>query len=316
MVAAGSVEPLVSKQQRQGGKSPGPGIKTNMAGTLTPSEEAQLQQTIEMFEAITQSQPQDYQSLEILKEAYLKLSRDPEAVATSRRIAEAYVQLGQLSSAILEYETILQRFPGDTEVQEALAEIESRATGFGGDAGAEDDDRPAGEAQPEERSAQPGAARAAGKPQAGALDDGCNVLRRLFVDGKHINESEFDLCWPDEAMATNGNPVKPFIQELSDKNIMPVERSLKLLCDKSRLAYLPLEMYDINMDLARSYSAEVCRRWCVLPFDQLGKVVLVATSNPFNARAARELQDARPGRILWYLTSPNDLMREIKKAFR
>jgi len=41
-----------------------------MVGTLTASEEAQLQQTIEMFEVITQSQPQDYQSLEILKEAY------------------------------------------------------------------------------------------------------------------------------------------------------------------------------------------------------------------------------------------------------
>jgi hypothetical protein len=44
-----------------------------MLGTLNPSEEAQLRQTIEMFEVITQSQPQDYQSLEILKEAYLKL---------------------------------------------------------------------------------------------------------------------------------------------------------------------------------------------------------------------------------------------------
>ena len=41
-----------------------------MPGTLTPSEEAQLQQTVEMFEAIAQSQPDDYQSLEILKEAY------------------------------------------------------------------------------------------------------------------------------------------------------------------------------------------------------------------------------------------------------
>ncbi len=41
---------------------------------LTSSEEAQLAQTIEMFEVITQSQPQDYQSLEILKEAYAKFN--------------------------------------------------------------------------------------------------------------------------------------------------------------------------------------------------------------------------------------------------
>src|SRR4029079_13080769 len=98
-----------------------------MATTLTQSEEAQLAQTIEMFEVITQSQPHDYQSLEILKEAYAKLGRDVQAVATSKRIAEAYVQMGQLSSAILEYETILQRFPDDPDVKTALAKIETKA---------------------------------------------------------------------------------------------------------------------------------------------------------------------------------------------
>src|SRR5438552_14192823 len=101
-----------------------------MSSTLNPTEEAQLAQTIEMFEVITQSQPQDYQSLEILKEAYSKLGREKEVVGTSKRIAQAYVQMGQLSSAILEYETILQRFPDDPDVQSALQEIESKANNF------------------------------------------------------------------------------------------------------------------------------------------------------------------------------------------
>src|SRR6266850_6029344 len=98
-----------------------------MPSTLSQSEEAQLAQTIEMFEVITQSQPHDYQSLEILKEAYSKLGREKEVVGTSKRIAEAYVQMGQFSSAILEYETILQRYPEDPDVQAALKQIESKA---------------------------------------------------------------------------------------------------------------------------------------------------------------------------------------------
>src|SRR5512136_1870236 len=101
-----------------------------MASTLSSSEEAQLGQTIEMFEVITQSQPQDYQSLEILKEAYSKLNREKDVVSTSKRIAQAYVQMGQLSSAILEYETILQRYPNDPDVQAALQQIESKANNF------------------------------------------------------------------------------------------------------------------------------------------------------------------------------------------
>src|SRR3974390_3820013 len=101
-----------------------------MASTLSPSEEAQLAQTSEMFEVITQSQPLDYQALEILKEAYLKLGRESDVIGTSKRIAQAYVQMGQLSSAILEYETILQRFPNDPDVQAALKEIEAKASSF------------------------------------------------------------------------------------------------------------------------------------------------------------------------------------------
>ena len=94
---------------------------------LNSSEEAQLQQTIEMFEVIAQSQPNDCQSLEILKEAYTKLGREQEVINTSKRIAQAYMQMGQLSSAILEYETVLQRRPDDADVQAALRQIEDKA---------------------------------------------------------------------------------------------------------------------------------------------------------------------------------------------
>src|SRR5947199_5647975 len=101
-----------------------------MATIMNPSEEAQLAQTIEMFDVITQSQPHYYQSLEILKEAYSKLGREKDVVGASKRIAQAYVQMGQLSSAILEYETILQRYPDDPDVQAALKAIESKANNF------------------------------------------------------------------------------------------------------------------------------------------------------------------------------------------
>src|ERR1039457_6163530 len=98
------------------------------AATLNQAEEAQLKQTIEMFEVIVQSQPNDCQSLEILKEAYTKLGREPDVIRISKRIAEAYAEMGQLSSAILEYETVLQRQPNDVEVQTALRQIEDKAS--------------------------------------------------------------------------------------------------------------------------------------------------------------------------------------------
>ena len=281
-------------------------------GKPDSNEEAQLAQTIEMFEVITQSQPLDYQSLEILKEAYAKLGREREALATSKRIAQAYVQMGQSSSAILEYETILQRCPGDPDVQAALKQIESRANTFQVDA-------PAGEpgAVPKTAPAPAVAANAIRKAPPHEIDDGRRTLRRIFVESKIITAGDFDLCWsaPDLSVPPSG-VIEPFIQVLADKGILPVEKSLKVLSNKSRAAYLPLDHYDLDLDLARKFPAAVCRWWCVLPFDQMGKSVLVATANPFNQQAAKDLAQATSSRLLWYLAHPAELVKNLRKAFR
>ena len=65
-----------------------------------------------------------------------------------------------------------------------------------------------------------------------------------------------------------------------------------------------------------SFPAETCQRWCVLPFDRMSKSVLVATANPFNQQAAKELAEATPNRLLWYLVPPADLVDNLRKAFR
>jgi hypothetical protein len=282
-----------------------------MASTLTPSEEAQLAQTVEMFEVITQSQPHDYQSLEILKEAYSKLGREPDVIGTSKRIAQAYVQMGQLSSAILEYETVLQRHPNDRDVQAALQEIESKANNFPLETPAE---TAAKKSTDTVTINKPGAT---GKTQAAEVEDGRRTMHKLFVDSKVISHGDFDLCWPaTSATPLPGTVVEPFVQVLADKGILPIEKSLKLLSDKSRFAFIPLQQYDIDIELARAFPATTCQRWCVLPFDRMSKSVLVATANPFNQQAGRELAAASSQRLLWYLVPPVELVKYIRKTFR
>ena len=110
--------------------------------------------------------------------------------------------------------------------------------------------------------------------------------------------------------------VEPFIHTLDQKKILPVEKSLKLLADKSRTPFLSLDKYDIDIELTRGFPAEICRRWCVLPFDRMSKAILVATANPFNQQAARDLAESTSHRLLWYLVMPAELMQNIRKTFR
>ena len=278
--------------------------------TLNSSEEAQLQQTIEMFEVIAQSQPNDCQSLEILKEAYTKLGREQEVINTSKRIAQAYMQMGQLSSAILEYETVLQRRPDDADVQAALRQIEDKANNVAvQDAGVES---AASAPQPDTTQFHKKA-----RAVAAEIDDGHKTMRKIFVETKIISAGDFDLCWRAvDFTSAVSDVVEPFIYNLAEKNILHVEKSLKLLADKSRTAYLPLDKYDVDIDLLRGFPAEVCRRWCVVPFDRMSKSILVATVNPFNQQAVKDLSEATTHRLLWYLAPPADLIYNLRKAFR
>ena len=120
---------------------------------------------------------------------------------------------------------------------------------------------------------------------------------------------------PDPVMALS-DVVEPFIQVIADKALFVADSAVKLLCDRSRLPYLPLEKYDVDLDLARSFPADICRRWCVLPFDRMSKTVMVATANPFNKQANKELAEATTSRILWYIVPPQELVKIIRKIFR
>jgi tetratricopeptide (TPR) repeat protein len=283
-----------------------------MSATLTASEEAQLAQTIEMFEVITQSQPQDYQSLEILKEAYLKLNREKDVISTSKRIAQAYVQLGQLSSAILEYETVLQRFPGDPDVQNALKEIETKANNLSVQPTLADASTVVKSSEHTSRFK-----KANGKVVPVDVDDGRAAMQKVFVESKIISAGDFDLCWTTHDLSTPPKGVnEPFIQVLADKGFVLSEKSLKILVEKTRLGYLPLDKYDIDLELTRTFPAEICRRWCVLPFDRMSKTIFVATANPFNRQAAKEMSEATQSRLLWYLAPPSELVINLRKAFR
>jgi tetratricopeptide (TPR) repeat protein len=284
-----------------------------MAHKLSAAEEAQLLQTIEMFEVIVQSQPDDTQSLEILKEAYTKLEREGDLIGTSKRIAQAYLQHGQLSSAILEYETILQRRPNDEDVKTALKQIEEKANNAVVQQSVDPTVLPSVSETTRLRKAGGGTVSAV----PADFDDGRKSLHKVFVESKIISAGDFDLCFqtPD-LKKPPADVVEPFIQKLHERNILHLDKSLKLLSDKSRMAFLPLERYDADLDLARGFPADVCRRWCVLPFDRMSKSILIATANPFNQQAAKELAEATSHRLLWYVCSPNEITVNLRKAFR
>ena len=277
---------------------------------MTDEERAQIHQTIDMFEVIVDSQPLDTQSMEILKEAYLKLSRNDEAVDMASRIAKAHVELGQLSSAILEYEGILELFPDNEGAKAALDSIESKASAS---STSSITDEPITSATEIART-QDSKNNSTGDQN---VDDGRNVMEKIFTESGTLSSENFQIYWPAADLGSQPSDViEPFLYVLSEQGVLSIEDSLKVLCDKSPLAYLPMEKYDIDIELARTFPPDICRRWCILPFDRLSTSVLVATANPFNRQAAAQIAEAAKSRIIWYLASPEYLLTQLRQILR
>src|SRR5258708_34217616 len=82
----------------------------------------------------------------------------------------------------------------------------------------------------------------AAKPPPVEIEDGRRAMHKIFVEAKLISSGDFDLCWstPDLSAAPN-RVIEPFIQILGDKGILSVDKSLRVLTDKTRIAFLPLK---------------------------------------------------------------------------
>ena len=83
------------------------------ATPVSASERAVLEQTIEMFEEIAKTGSNDIMMLETLVEAYNKLGKSADTLATWKRLVEAHLRLGNRNTAESEAAKMLKKYPND-----------------------------------------------------------------------------------------------------------------------------------------------------------------------------------------------------------
>src|SRR6266853_2313276 len=246
--------------------------------SISQEEQEQIRQTIEMFEVITQANPNDCQSLEILKDAYQRIGQLPEMLKVARQLAETYVQLGQYSSAMLEYEGILQRTPDDPSIVAALGEVEAhllksgqRLPGAAVEDGAPEQERSsmfasinldfkAAISDPANLTTTHATTRIdGGAIRAAALapdvelklqDDGNESLAKFLIQHRLVAEEIVTSAL--ERVQKRNRELKPgavgasLVDEISRRGSIEIEALLCGILDRSKFAYIPLEYYDVD----------------------------------------------------------------------
>ena len=313
-------------------------LSISLAEHLTPEEREELLQTIEALNTITSANPDDYQSLEILKDAYWRLGMQPEGLAITRQLADTYLRLGQYSSALLEYEGLLSQQPEAADVKALIEELDQKLNPgkpAGGTAPiALDFDSIQEQAQPAEEQAEvPEPALIAtpqtrmpetpGKPEPAPTVDANEPLARFLIQHRlapmdMVEAALEQIRIQNEAIQADPNHpavTAGLLGELIRVGIEP-EPLLAAIIDRTKLAYAPLEYYDIDRQIVKMLPEDLTLGRRIVPFDIVSRTMMVAIDNPFDAAAKALVQQSVDYHIQWHLAMPGMLHRILRDSYR
>lgn len=318
-------------------------ISISLADHLLPEEREQILQTVEMFRVITQANPDDYQSLEILKEAYWKIGQQTEGLAVTRQLADTYLRLGQYSSAMLEYEGILLHEPNSPEVETILGQLEEKLhqgsaakASISMDFGVVEEIPPAapvGDSPLASASVQPTliATSATRMPKIAHLEtpvsldnDGNEPLAKFLIQHRlashevtnkalqRVREYNASLkAAPDTQAVAAG-----LLEEIINNGGVDAETLLSAIVDRTKFAYVPLEFYDIDRQIVKMLPESLTLGRRIVPFDIVSRTMMVAIDNPFDTPAKTLVQQTVDYHIQWHLVQPGVLHRVLRESYR
>jgi tetratricopeptide (TPR) repeat protein len=302
--------------------------------SLSAEEQEQIVQTIEMFEVIVQANPQDCQSMEILKDAYTRVGRATDAVAIARKLAETYMELGQYSSALLEYEGILKNDPDNPELIAALGDVEERLqkTGQGAQPsapapGVNLDFRAAtidtGTLMTTAQTVRAEGARGALRPEevvASLKEDGNDALAKFLIQHRLVSEdvvqSALERVQKKNRDLSANMVASSLIDEIVRRGAVEIESLLCGILDRSKFAYIPLECYDVDRQVVKMLPESLTLTRLLVPFDVLSRTVMIATANPFDALGKEAVQQILDYNIQWHLAAPSAIMKVLTESYR
>ena len=287
----------------------------------TQSDEAQILQTIDMFEVIARTNPEDYQSLEILKEAYGKLGRQAEAVKVSRKLAEAYFNAGSYALAMQEFESLLQHEPNAPEILAMLGEIETRLQAKG--------QTPTAETPKSDLIAKalytPGGE--GGLIEVARKNDGYNLHER--GDEQLAKFLVVQQLFPEDEVTAAVGTVEQLNKNLSGQALGAslldklcrqdtdrLDRVLSALIDRTKAAFVPLEYYDLDRQLARMLPDNLTLGRLCVPYDLISRTIMVACCNPFDAAGRAAIQQSLDYTVSWYLARPSAILKTLRDIYR
>lgn len=79
--------------------------------------------------------------------------------------------------------------------------------------------------------------------------------------------------------------------------------------------FLPLVNYEIPPEVVVSVPAEICRQYCLIPIDKIGKSLTLAMANPLNIAAIETVEIQTSCLVQAFVSTATDINNAIKRYY-
>lgn len=79
--------------------------------------------------------------------------------------------------------------------------------------------------------------------------------------------------------------------------------------------YLPLSNYEIDAEVLKSVPEDVCRKFCLIPIDKIGKSLTISMSNPLNSAAIENVELITGCSVQMFVSTSSDIKAALNKYF-
>jgi type IV pilus assembly protein PilB len=135
-------------------------------------------------------------------------------------------------------------------------------------------------------------------------------LGEILIERGMINRSQLD-----EALKLQKTKGILFGEALILLKYTTEEDIVQALTCQYGFPYLPLGNYEIAPEVVGAIPVDVCKKFCLIPIDKIGKSLTLAMANPLSLQAFEEIETLSGCSVQAFVSTATEINNAIKRYY-
>ena len=119
----------------------------------------------------------------------------------------------------------------------------------------------------------------------------------------------------DEVLAYQKGKGVLFGEALVELKMGTEEDVVQALTCQYGFPYLPLANYEIAPEVVMTLSREICKNFCLVPIDKIGRSLTLAMANPLNVQALEDVEKLTGCSVQAFVSTPTEINSAINRYY-